>query len=301
MSSFSFSLTDRHVTMAASDDRPVTDAPPCAVCIIKDGTRSLLCSDPTTDGSGPGALRDVDLRHFLTVMYRDGRSRPPRWFTNPFTYKGRERRYVATTCNPTLFSLDDEYQQRFERLLSLSGRFGSSRAFFDWTQFYVYGYQSRKGFGGGNAILHTSSLRSLIGTPDAPNLSSQCLGLICESLEVWFTPGFVIVSPPKSPTSSGVAVSTYDEVSVEIRETNLIAPLTLPGDEVLGTTWTYVNKDGSPDRRYNQNSQLAVVRMWEVDLLSQDFRVDMQFADGTLASNLAEAVNSMKLGDGSGH
>lgn len=117
MSSFNFSLTDGHVTMAASDGRPVTEAPPCAVCIIKDGARSLLCSDPTTDGSGPGALRDVDLRHFLTVMYRDGRSRPPWWFTNPFTYKRRERRYVATSCNPTLFSLDDEYQQRFERLL----------------------------------------------------------------------------------------------------------------------------------------------------------------------------------------
>lgn len=299
MSSFNFSLTDRQITMTPSDALPVVEAPPCAVCVIKNGTRSFLCSEPTTDGSGPGVLREVDLLRFLRVMYRDGRPRPPSWFANPFSYKQRERRYVATTCNPTLFSLDDGYQMRFDRLLSLSERFGSSRTFFDWTQFYVYGYQSRKGFGGGNAVLHTSTLRSLIGTPDAPNLSSQCLGLTCESLEVWLTPGFILVSPPKSPTSSGVAISTYDEVSVEIRETKLITSFTLPGDQVLGMTWTYVNKDGSPDRRYNENSQLAVVRMWEVDLVSQNFRVDMQFADGALARDLAEAIKNMKLNNGS--
>lgn len=284
--------------MTPSDGKPVKQAPPCAVCIIKDGTHSLLCSDPTTDGSGPGALRDVKLRHFLTVMYRDGRPRPPWWFTNPFTYRRRERHYVATTCNPTLFSLDDEYQQRFERLVALHRRAAGRRAFFDWTQFYVYGYQSRKGYGGGHAVLHTSDLRLTEGTPDAPNLSSECLGLICDSLEVWFTPGFVIVSPPKNPNSSGVAISTYDDISVEIRETNLITSFTLPGDQLLGTTWTYVNKDGSPDRRYRENPQLAIVRMWEVDLVSRDFRVDMQFADGALATDLAEAISSMKLATG---
>ena len=292
---FSFSLDDRSVTMTPSDGQPIAEAPACAVCVLQNGTRHYMCSGPTADGRGPGPLREVNLAHFLKVMYRDGTPRPPWWLMNPFTYKNRVRRYVASTCNPTLFVLDDEYEERFAKLVALSSGSVSRRAFFDWTQFYVYGYQSRKGYGGGHAVLNTSDLQVIAGSPSAPNLSSECLGLVCDSLEVWFTPGIVIVSPPGSTNSSSVVASAYDDISVEFRETNLITSFTLPGDQVVGTTWTYVNKDGSRDRRYNDNPQLAVVRMWEVDLIGRNFRVDLQFADSNFAQKLASGINAMKL------
>lgn len=282
--------------MSASDGLPIVEAPACAVCVVQEGTRNYLCSSPTSDGTGPGPLREVNLSHFLRVMYRDGMPRPPWWLTNPFNYKHRERRYVATTCNPTLFVLDNDYEKRFEQLTALSSRSLTRRAFFDWTQFYVYGYQSRKGFGGGHAVLHISDLHVTLGSPKVSNTSFPCLGLVCDSHEVWLTPGFVIVSPLNSRNSQGVVASSYDDISVEVRETSLITSVIHPGDELLGMTWTYVNKDGSPDRRYNDNPQLAVVRMWEVDLVSRQFRVDMQFADPDFARDLASAINAMKIG-----
>lgn len=192
--------------------------------------------------------------------------------------------------------LDDEYQKRFTELVAIYSRSVIRRAFFYWTQFYVYGYKSRKGYGGGHAVLNVSDLQVITGGPSASNLSIEILGLSCDYLEVWLTTGFVIASSPNAANSSGVIASTYDDIFVEFRETNLITSFTHPGDEVVGTTWTYVNKDGSPDRRYNDNPQLAVVRMWEIDLVGRNFRVDMHFADPKFAQDLASGISAMKLG-----
>lgn len=74
---FSYLLDDRNIMMTASDGQPINEAPACAVCVIQNGTRQYMCSSSTPDGTGPGPLREVDLSHFLRVMYRDGAPRPP--------------------------------------------------------------------------------------------------------------------------------------------------------------------------------------------------------------------------------
>lgn len=51
----------------------------------------------------------------------------------------------------------------------------------------------------------------------------------------------------------------YQDLRVEVGATNYIESEPVPRDaQVVGSTWQYVNKDGSPDRRFNYNRQIPI-------------------------------------------
>ena len=53
----------------------------------------------------------------------------------------------------------------------------------------------------------------------------------------------------------------YNDFEVQHSSTRFIEDGSVPNDAVrVGTTWRYVNKDGGPDRRFNNNSQLPVLQ-----------------------------------------
>jgi len=51
--------------------------------------------------------------------------------------------------------------------------------------------------------------------------------------------------------------------------------------EPVGYTWQYMNKDGGPDRRYNDNQQIPHYKVWELDFTFSGGRIDTAFADKT--------------------
>lgn len=51
----------------------------------------------------------------------------------------------------------------------------------------------------------------------------------------------------------------YSDISISTRKGRFIESQNVPRDaEVVGHTWQYVNKNGSPDKRYNNNRQIPV-------------------------------------------
>ena len=94
----------------------------------------------------------------------------------------------------------------------------------------------------------------------------------------------------KSLSTFGAA--TYSNFRVEVKETNMITNDYWPNSQVLGTTWQYVNKDGSPDRRYSENRQLNIIRVWELDLISDSDRFDFQTTNIQAAQAIAKAFQN---------
>jgi hypothetical protein len=59
----------------------------------------------------------------------------------------------------------------------------------------------------------------------------------------------------------------YDQLSVDIEATRFIETEAVPQDsQQIDTTWQYVNKGGEPDRRFNNNRQIPIVRYGELRL-----------------------------------
>ena len=63
------------------------------------------------------------------------------------------------------------------------------------------------------------------------------------------------------------AAVPYDQLRIEVVSTRFIETDGVPRDSTqVGTTWRFVNKNGGPDRRFNNNAQIPILQYGEVVL-----------------------------------
>lgn len=89
-----------------------------------------------------------------------------------------------------------------------------------------------------------------------------------------------------------VGLVNYDEVSIGVSQTQFIESDPVPKDTVvLGSTWQYVNKNGTPDRRYSNNRQLPICQYGVVYLTSgTGLNVEMQFSNVNKTQDFEELI-----------
>ena len=70
----------------------------------------------------------------------------------------------------------------------------------------------------------------------------------------------------------------------------------MPGDaEVVSHTWRFVRRDGGPDRRFNNNRQIPVVRVYYLHLASPSgLRMRIQTTSRTAAEAFASALHGLR-------
>lgn len=78
-----------------------------------------------------------------------------------------------------------------------------------------------------------------------------------------------------------VGLVNYEDVSIRVSTARFIESDPVPKDAVVvGSTWQYVNKNGTPDRRYSNNPQLPICQYGVVYITSATgLNVEMQFSN----------------------
>ncbi len=70
-------------------------------------------------------------------------------------------------------------------------------------------------------------------------------------------------------SKSSFAALKYDSISFSTSITTFIESQIVPSDTVVtGYTWKYVNKNGSPDKRFQDNCQIPVCRYAKIQITS---------------------------------
>ncbi|WP_264502349.1 hypothetical protein [Luteolibacter flavescens] len=83
--------------------------------------------------------------------------------------------------------------------------------------------------------------------------------------DLFFYPLFVLYFI----SAENFALLEYKDLDVEYRVTKFIERETLPRDAtVVGQTWSKTNKDGSPDRRFNDNKQIPIAKYGRISIRS---------------------------------
>lgn len=83
--------------------------------------------------------------------------------------------------------------------------------------------------------------------------------------DIYFYPAFALYFV----SSDNFALLEYKDIQIEFSFTPFIEEETLPGDAtIVGQTWAKANKDGSPDRRFNGNYQIPIVRYGKISITS---------------------------------
>ncbi len=89
-----------------------------------------------------------------------------------------------------------------------------------------------------------------------------------------------------------VGLVNYEDVSISVSQTRFIESDSVPRDAiVVGSTWQYVNKNGTPDKRYKNNRQLPICQYGVVYLNSDTgLNVEMQFSNVNKTQDFNELI-----------
>jgi hypothetical protein len=104
------------------------------------------------------------------------------------------------------------------------------------------------------------------GIKPAPHLQSDCEVLYFQNAngsDLYCYPGFIVMHASKDNFALiGIDELIFDYGSVRFIETSAVPP----DAEIIDQTWAKVNKNGTPDRRFNGNYQIPIVRYGEFSL-----------------------------------
>lgn len=98
-----------------------------------------------------------------------------------------------------------------------------------------------------------------------------------------------------STSPSHFEVIDYTNISMIYSPIRFNEPGFYPTDaEKIGTTWEYVNKNGSPDKRYANNRQIAIVRYGGINLtIKGKMTVTFQVSNANLADDFCTCFNKL--------
>lgn len=120
------------------------------------------------------------------------------------------------------------------------------------------------------------------------NIATVAIGVGWQTLH--FFPDRVLVYD-----ASGVGAVDYRDLRLNVHPTRFIEDAGAPGDAtVVGQTWRFVNKNGSPDRRFNNNRQLPICLYDEMTLTSASGLNElMQLSKSGVANGFASAIATL--------
>ena len=108
--------------------------------------------------------------------------------------------------------------------------------------------------------------------------------------QILFIPSGIIVKK-----GSKTVAYSYDQINIISTTVNFVEDGGVARDaEVIRRTWQYVNKDGSPDRRFNNNRQLPVCRYGVISISGANISIELQTSNRNVAANVGSAYTHYK-------
>lgn len=160
------------------------------------------------------------------------------------------------------YDLDESARSRYVQLLKAIETFaGSARI---WGVASFRDGVDRKYHAGANTLLERKATSLRVGTPFGFQTTVAVWSIRLGKQTLYFFPDRILVFE-----GSAVGAVNYDSISVSLGQTQFVEEDLVPSDaKVVGSTWRYVNKNGTPDRRFNNNRQIPVVLYSQINISS---------------------------------
>ncbi|UVO34505.1 DUF4236 domain-containing protein [Bradyrhizobium arachidis] len=135
------------------------------------------------------------------------------------------------------------------------------------------------------------------GNPSLVKCNVEFLQLPLGNETLYFTPDAILVI-----AGTKVAAFRYKDVEIVSRPTRFVEDGTAPNDtQVVAETWRFVNRNGGPDRRFNNNRKLPTCLYGEIDFKSAGgLNERMHCSRVEAAESFVSAMSSMRSADWSG-
>jgi len=201
------------------------------------------------------------------------------------------------------YDLSSEGSQRFEALRDAFGAVAScSRV---WSIPLERQEADWKRNAGVSKTVERTQISPRRANPLLVKSNAEFLQLPLGKETLYFTPDAILVI-----AGAKVAAFRYGDVEIVSRPTRFVEDSAAPSDtQVVGETWRFLNRNGGPDRRFNNNRKLPICLYGEIDFKSASglnerihcSRVDVseEFASAVIAMRTTDDVAASTMRDSS--
>jgi hypothetical protein len=144
---------------------------------------------------------------------------------------------------------------------------------------------------GANQLVNRSSSQVSQGTPRSFRSNVEVFNLKLAKETLYFLPDMVLVQQRNMMGSVSYPSLTVAAAVTRFNETDGV-----PGDaQQIGTTWRFVNKNGGPDRRFNNNRQIPIALYGEIALRTESgLRVALMTSSTDAAKSFATGMRAIQ-------
>ncbi|WP_367867274.1 DUF4236 domain-containing protein [Pedobacter sp. WC2423] len=170
---------------------------------------------------------------------------------------------VIENCYVKLdIDFDSEMKEKHDKLVNAFKKLATSHKIWDITSAH---FQDR--------VVARSSASTIVNKQEVkcsfrsvPGLRSNIEALYFENAngaDLYCYPGFIIIHH----NPADFEIIGIDEINLQQRAVRFTETATVPADsKIIDKTWARVNKNGTPDKRFNDNYQIPIIRYGEITL-----------------------------------
>ena len=230
-------------------------------------------------------------KEFANLMLKSEQPALPSWFKGPFSYSQRKFDWQVNSARPVFYELDATVLAAYKQLVKAGGLLASCPyKRYDLGQQPLYGQESTKGMSGAKYAIHSEPLSVRVSGPERADLNFNPVTFDVPNSTISFFPDMVLIV--KNIVDATIIGLQAAEVEVIERSTYL--DYVPHNAEVIGHSFTYINKDGGPDRRYSYNPQTFLIRNWDLDIhFKSDPPIHTTFSNRVAVESFAMALNKL--------
>ena len=226
------------------------------------------------------------------ILRQGHNARFPNRFRYPFTFRKRAVSTMLQTSSPIFFEMDVPTSREYSALQEATIGLTQSPIKKIEIEKWIVGEDERyKGNGGMESQLISDDIYVYQIKPDQSQMNITPPVFIVGTTQIFFLPHCMMFH-----LGSSAKFIFYESVTCSLSDQTISFPDAPHGVSVVDWTWTFMNKDGGPDRRYSDNPSIPIVAVTELRFdFDESESKKYIFSDGDAARRFRDALTKLSL------
>jgi HJR/Mrr/RecB family endonuclease len=189
------------------------------------------------------------------------------------------------------YTMDSELENAYQAVHDAFSKLQScGRSWHLYAQGNIYGMHERKLSSGASTLINRQHIILSNSSPERIKTNIAVPAIPVGRQILFLFPDRILIQE-----GNRFGAIQYSDIEVKVENSRFIESDFLPNDaKMVGQTWKYPNKDGSPDRRFRDNREIPIVLYNEVHLTSpQGLNEIIQLSKTDVGIEFAEAIKKL--------
>ncbi|GGA29236.1 MAG: DUF4236 domain-containing protein [Rhodobacteraceae bacterium] len=188
------------------------------------------------------------------------------------------------------YNLEPAAEERYKALIGAIDRIaGASKLWYVKASGDITTLHAWKKNAGATSLVDTTETSVSYALP--PGIASNVTPpmILIDGKKCYFFPDCILIEE-----NMRFGAVRYETLRTAIRDQRMIVEAAPSDAKVVGQTWKYVNKNGSPDRRFKDNRQLPICLFQEIAMISEGgFKALLQVSKQGISSDYGKAMTEL--------